>query len=597
VSASRPRLPAAARPALFLGLLVSFVVAVDCARWIRPALLLDADPSWAPARLLLSLLVCAAAALAGAAAAGAFLLLSRLTVAAGPLRPLRLPAGVLAAVASASILLGVALRFAALDRVSDPMWVDDVSLIRPTLALSGAPADFANATRDVPYGVARPFGSIGVLYLEAYRASLRLWGATVFGVRFPSAFAGAVSLVTAALLGRALLPAGGGAMAALVLAGLRWHLILSRWGWVMIVLAPIVDLATLLLIAARRRRNRGLALVSGIVAGIGAHVYLSAWPAAAALGLYALWPLDSPETRKARVPYGAAFGAGFLLAAAPLFVFHAGRQSPYFARTADHNVLLEISREKSLLPPIAAAADTLAAPWFLSDPTPRQDLPGRRRFPAFLGAAIAIAYGRALLRPHDAVSALLLAHAVAVLAAVVAGGQADLPNGSRFGYLASICAVAVAAGVLWLVGLFPAQSRRAARIAALAAMGALAVAGAFGARDALALWPERPETFGSFHGQDTLIGRAAARWAPYGSIQIEGGLGHSPLTIEAVRDYALDPDRRAATQGKAPGFRRVRIRVVAPGTLPDGTERVVEQIRDPWGVEWGLVLARREGAR
>jgi ABC-type nitrate/sulfonate/bicarbonate transport system permease component len=64
----------------------------------------------------------------------------------------------------------------------------------------------------------------------------------VFGVRFPSALAGAASLVTAALLGRALLPSGGGALAALILAGLRWHLILSRWAWVMIVLAPIVEI-------------------------------------------------------------------------------------------------------------------------------------------------------------------------------------------------------------------------------------------------------------------------------------------------------------------------------------------------------------------
>ena len=163
-----------------------------------------------------------------------FVLWSRIPAAGEPLS-LPLPAWALGALAAAAIVAGAALRFAALDSVPEPMWVDDVSLIRPALALRGAPADFANAVRAAPFGVPKPYGSVGVLYLEGYRAVLRLWGATVFGVRLPSALAGAASLVTAALLGRALLPAGGGALAALILAGLRWHLILSRWGWNAIV--------------------------------------------------------------------------------------------------------------------------------------------------------------------------------------------------------------------------------------------------------------------------------------------------------------------------------------------------------------------------
>src|SRR5262249_29436842 len=171
--------------------------------------------------------------------------------AGAPLRPLPLSAGLLGALTAAAIVAGAALRFAALDRVPEAMWIDDVSLIRPALALTGAPSDFADALRPAPFGVPRPYGSVGVLYLEGYRAVLHLWGTTVFGVRFPSALAGVASLVTAALLGRALLPSGGGALAALILAGLRWHLILSRWAWVMIVLAPIVDIATLLAIRAR----------------------------------------------------------------------------------------------------------------------------------------------------------------------------------------------------------------------------------------------------------------------------------------------------------------------------------------------------------
>jgi hypothetical protein len=599
VNLAGPPLPAAARTALWLGLLVSFAAGVDAVRWIGPALLTDADPSWAASRLLLWLLVLVLAALAGGAAAGAFVLWSRIPAAGAPLRPLALPAWALGALVAAAIVAGAALRFAALDREPEAMWVDDVSLIRPALALRGAPPDFANAIRSAPFGVPRPYGTVGVLYLEGYRAVLRLWGTTVFGVRFPSALAGVASLVTATLLGRALLPSGGGALAALILAGLRWHLILSRWAWVMLALAPIVDVATLLAIRAREpgRRGPAWALGAGLVAGIGAHVYLSAWPAGAALAFFLLLPSgDSARSRPPRVDAArsgllraAAFGAGFAICAAPLFLFREGRVAPYFARTADHNVFLEMARQKSSMPPVAAAADTLAAPWFLSDPTPRHDLPGRRRLPWPLGVAVAIAFARAFLRPRDAVSGLLLAHGAVVLLAVVAGGQADHPNGSRFAYLASLAAVAAAAGVLWLVGLLPAARRRAA---ALAAVGMVAVLGVLGARDALIVWPERPETFASFHGQDTWIGRAASRWDAYGPLAIEPGIAHSALAFEAIRGYRLDPDVLA--RGRGGGRPLLRSRLVHPGTAPDSDERVVERVVDPWGKEWARVLSRRE---
>jgi len=594
VSSRGGRLPAAARTALLLGLLAAFVSGVDAVRWIRPALLTDADPSWAASRLLLWLLVFVLAAVAGGAVAGASVLWSRVPAAGAPLRPLPLSAGTLGALTAAAILAGAALRFAALDRVPAVMWIDDVSLIRPALALRGAPADFADAVRPAPFGVARPYGSVGVLYLEGYRAVLRVWGTTVFGVRFPSALAGVASLGTAALLGRALLPAGGGALAALILAGLRWHLILSRWAWNMIVLAPVVDVATLLVLRSRKRRSPAWAFGAGLVAALGAHVYLSAWPAGAALGLFLLLPSADADARGAspvssRIARAAAFGVGFALCAAPLFLLHRGRASPYFARTADHNVFLEIERQKSSMPPVAAAADTLVAPWLLADPSPRHDLPGRRRLPWPLAAAVAIAFARAFLRPRDALAGLLLAHSAAVLLAVVAGGQADHPNGSRFAYLASPAAVAAAAGVLWLVGLVPPPRRRAA---ALAAVGSVAILGALGARDALLLWPERAETYVAFHGKDTGIGRAALRWDAYGPLEIEPGVGDSALTIGAVRAYALDPDHDARL---GPGRARpLRSRIVRPGTAADPAqgERVVERVVDPWGREWARVLSR-----
>ena len=87
-----------------------------------------------------------------------------------------------------------------------------MSLIRPALALSGGLSDFADASRPAPFGVAKPYGSVGVLYLEGFRASLKAFGTTVFGVRFPAAAAGVASIVTVFFLARALLPAGGASL-------------------------------------------------------------------------------------------------------------------------------------------------------------------------------------------------------------------------------------------------------------------------------------------------------------------------------------------------------------------------------------------------
>lgn len=576
-----------ARPtAVLVGIAVGLTAGIDLVRWIRPRLLADPEASWAGARLVLGLGTVCGAVVAGGLAAAAFLLWSRTPSATAPLEPLPIRRGALIALAAAAILAGTVLRFVSLSRLPEPLWIDDLSLIRPALALSGAPSDFADSIRAAPYGATEPYGSVGVLYLEGYRAALRLWGTTVFGVRFPSALAGSLSLVTAALLGRALLPAGGGALAALALAGMRWALILSRWAWNMILLAPIVDVATLLLVSARRRRRPALAAAAGLVAGVGAHVYLSAWPAAAALLLFAAWPSPGGEGLRERLRRASAFAGAFALAAAPLFLLREGRAAPYFARTADHNVWLEMARTGSALPPVAAAADTFVAPWFLPDPTPRHDLPGRSRLGWLLGIPVAVALGRALLRPREAFSALLLAHAIAVLAAVVAGGQADHPNGARFAYLTSLAAVAAAAGWLWIVGRVRPDRRR---VAALAAIGALAVAGALSARDALVRWPAHRATFDGFHGQDTLIGRAAARWDTFGQVQLEPGLGNSHLAIEAVRAYRLDPDSPPSVRSSV--LPRLRARIVAADAEPSSGERVVERVRDSFGRDWAKVLA------
>jgi hypothetical protein len=387
------------------------------------------------------------------------------------------------------------------------------------------------------------------------------------------------------LLARALLPRGGGALAALVLAGLRWHLLLSRWAWNAIVLAPFVDVAALLLLRARKRRSLSTALGAGLVAGLATHVYLAAWVAAAALVVLAAWPAERDLPALPRLRLLLAFVVAFVLASSPLFLLKAHRTSPYFARAADHSLFREIGYMRTPLPAFAAVADSLTAPWFGVDPFAHHDLPGKTRLGWLLGISVAVAFGRSLVRPRDALSAFLLAEGGAALAASIAGGHAGLPNSYRFGYLTTVTAVAAAGGLLCILGWVPPARRR---VAALAAIGLVAISGALASRDALLRWPALHETFDGFHGQDTLFARAMIRWERYGEVRLAPDLVHSLITVEGIRRYRLDPDLAAdALPGRATLARDFRI--VPPGVPRRPGERLVERIGDAWGREWAWV--------
>ena len=88
------------------------------------------------------------------------------------------------------------------------------------------------------------------------------------------------------------------------------------------------------------------------------------------------------------------------------------------------------------------------------------------------------------------------------------------------------------------------------------------------------------------------LGRAAARWDPYGAVTVTPGLGRSDLTIDTVRRYRLDPLANPRPEGRTAGRLAPEFRVAARGSAPSDAERVVERVRDGWGREWAVVLAR-----
>ncbi|HEY7114176.1 MAG TPA: hypothetical protein VIA45_14700 [Thermoanaerobaculia bacterium] len=582
----RPRLDRAILAGAALS--ASFVAAVSFADAVGPALFIDPDPRWVWPRCALGLALAAIAAGAAAVARGALELLRRAAAIVEPPPALDLPPAVLAAVAAMALLAGAALRLRAVEQIPFPLFHDELLLLPPAMELQGRPADFRDAIRTVLDDSGRSSGSVGVLYLEGMRGATRIFGTTVLGIRLLSLAGGIVSLATGTLLGMALLPAGGGTLVAVILAGLRWHLILSRWGWNMIVLVPFIDAATILALRARRGSRRGPAIAAGVVAGLGAHVYLSAWIAGASLALFVAWPAPG---RRIRPAAALTVALGFALAAAPLFLLRSGRRAPYLVRASNHNVFVEMRLTRSILPIAHAARDALIAPW-LPDPIPRNDVPGRPRLPLLVGIGLAAAIVRSLLRPRDDLPALMLSQAGFAFATCLVWGETLMANGSRFGYLTSLTAVASASGLLGLAAAVPAAARRPA---AWILVGALAISGAPSIGQ-LERWDRLHEVYVDFCGQYTTVGRAAARWEAYGPVVVEESHLYAPLPIDVIQRYRILP-RAEVPRDAPPGPRGPRrFRICPPETKPTDGERVVERVRDAWGRDWAVVLARRDGA-
>jgi hypothetical protein len=581
---SAARLPGAAGGSAVFGCAVAFVATFNLVRSLRPALLLDPETSWAIPRLLLGLAVIAVAVSVGGISAAGFFRWTRSSLSVSPLPRLPFSFAALAALAAMALLLGSFARLAKLDSIPEALWIDDVSEIVPALDLSGRWRDFADSVRPVPFGES-PGGTVGVLYLEFFRLILLLFGTNTFSLRLPAAIAGMASLVTTGLLARRVLPRGGATLAVMVLAGLSWHVTMSRLGWVALVIAPIVSLATLLLLRSRDGPTPILALCAGALIGIGAHVYMAAWVAAAGLLAIASWPSHRPLPASGfqRSLLPALFVLGFGLAVSPLFLFREGRTTPYFQRAPIQRTLLGVRYWRSPVAVLEAASDGISAPWVSAS----REWPRNVQLRLVFRLLLAVAFLRALRRPRDELSMIILAQAGAALAATVL--DLSIPNGFRFGYLSDVTAIAIAGGALWTLLLVRRPDRR---VLATAVVGLLAAVSLLGVRDFFRYFWVLPGRERS--SETTLVARAAARWDRYGTVEVDPRLVHFKSMVAAIRRYRLDPedsglpDDALRDAGSAREFRIVR-----PGTVPRPGERAVEVVR---GEGWtcAVVLARRE---
>jgi hypothetical protein len=146
--------------------IVGFVILVNAVRIFRPASLFQPELSWLVVWLGMWVAALGAVAAGAAVAYWAFAWFEGTRAGLDPLEPLPFRQGTLAALTLTAVAVGTVLRFADLAGRPPSSLLDDLTLIAPTLELDGSFRDFLRPLRAAPYGIGKPFATVGVLYLE-----------------------------------------------------------------------------------------------------------------------------------------------------------------------------------------------------------------------------------------------------------------------------------------------------------------------------------------------------------------------------------------------------------------------------------------------
>ncbi len=173
-------------------------------------------------------------------------------------------------------------------------------------------------------------------WLESW--SLRLWGRTVFGLRFGSALGGTLSVPAIWWLGREVGGPRLGLLAALALTALPFHLVFSRVGTEVIQMSWITPLVAVCLLRGWREDRWRWSIAGGALIGLSQYIYPGArlipLLAAAQIGLMALFPPERQRSwrRVNRSIGGAALGCALIYG--PIVPYYLAHPQLYTQRIA-----------------------------------------------------------------------------------------------------------------------------------------------------------------------------------------------------------------------------------------------------------------------
>jgi hypothetical protein len=418
------------RAAVLFGLFAAvqtFALRAEADRW--GVLLFFTRETW----LLVLLLWLKNVAIAAAAGFVAAFLLRR--AASLPEPPGGKPAPLLVALSVAAVLVGIALRWVFPDQIPPGLFVDPPFEARALLLHpDGIPWIGGIPLLDDPVsGGSRTL--VSYLNLHFYDGLFRVFGRAEAGFLAVSAVPGTLALAGAFWLANEVFGLPSALLGVSFVALASWPLVFSRWSYIASALIALALFSAAAALAALRTGRLWLAVLSGAFLGLSLHTHASSWAVAAGLGVFSLFELRRPESRKivatawlSAVLAFAPFAQGYLTHPTSIggrvFDVPAGSS----VRGAWGPDVAGVGRVPATL--LSNVVEYTGVLLWTSDPNPRDGLPGRAAVAPFLGIAALLGLGLSAARATRGDGALL-ALVLGSLAAGVFSNPGGAPNTIR----------------------------------------------------------------------------------------------------------------------------------------------------------------------
>ena len=319
---------------------------------------------------------------------------------------------------------------------------------------------------------ASPFGTswyeIPTMYVYFMLGMFKLLGTTWLALVLSSVAPAVLTVVAVYPLARSLFGVPSALAALAFMAFNRWHINMSRWGWIEVSTPLFQVLCVYFLVrAAKNRRLLDFAL-AGLFLGLGMYSYLAIRMAVGAVALYVLYRL-LVQRGFWRAGVGLALMALlYLMTFAPLAVHYSRNPFTFLNRSQQVSIFNDVKQAGSYQPLWENLRRHAEMFTVRGDTNPRHNLPGAPMVDPVTGALLLIGFGYGLWRIFDHRYGLLLIWIPVTLAGGVLSSLAEGPQAFRT--IAVTPAVAILAGDMlaraWVVlrsALDPAWARSAER--------------------------------------------------------------------------------------------------------------------------------------
>ncbi|HEX6513474.1 MAG TPA: glycosyltransferase family 39 protein, partial [Chloroflexota bacterium] len=323
------------------------------------------------------------------------------------------------------VVVGAALRLAALDHIPFGLWFDE--------AYSGLEVERILSDpsfRPVYVGGLAQEPSL-LWYLMA--VGFKIAGPGQLALRLPAALGGVLGIPAIYLLGRELFDRKVGLIAAGLLTTLVWHLTFSRLGFNVTSSVALDALALFFLARAVKRGSWTAAALAGISLGFGLQMYYTSRLMVVVIGLFlVLFWLAQPRQRFG-VMWRALAVACFagVITASPLLEFAIQHPAEFSNRLQQASVFTEVRNQHSYTP----ITDNLKAHLLMfnvaGDRNARHNLPGQPQLNLLLGGLFVLGLGLSLARARQPQYLLLPLWGVVMLTGGVLSVAFEAPQSLR----------------------------------------------------------------------------------------------------------------------------------------------------------------------